>query len=35
LKNSAQAGLLSDEHFTLDGAMIEALAFMKSFSPQG
>jgi hypothetical protein len=27
MKNSAQAGLLSDEQFTLDGTMIEALAF--------
>jgi hypothetical protein len=31
LKNSAQAGLLSDEPFTPDGTMIEALAFMKNF----
>jgi hypothetical protein len=27
MKNSAQAGLLPDEQFTLDGTMIEALAF--------
>jgi transposase len=31
---AAQAGLLSDEHFTVDGTLIEAWASMKSFRPQ-
>jgi transposase len=29
-----QAGLLSDEHFTVDGTLIEAWASMKSFRPK-
>jgi transposase len=34
LKQAAQAGLLSDEHFTVDGTLIEAWASMKSFRPK-
>jgi transposase len=30
-----QAGLLSDEHFTVDGTLIEACASLKSLKPQG
>lgn len=30
-----QADLLSDEHFTVDGTLIEAWASMKSFKPKG
>ena len=30
-----EAGLLSDEHFTVDGTLIEAWAGHKSFKPQG
>jgi transposase len=30
-----EAGLLSDEHFTLDGTLIEAWAGQKSFKPKG
>ena len=30
-----QRGLLSDEHFTVDGTLIEAWASLKSFKPQG
>jgi len=30
-----QAGLLSDEHFTVDGSLIEAWASLKSFRPKG
>jgi hypothetical protein len=30
-----QAGLMSDEHFTVDGTLIEAWASMKSFKPKG
>ena len=29
------AGLLSDEHFTVDGTLLEAWASQKSFRPQG
>jgi transposase len=29
-----QAGLLSDEHFSLDGTLLEACASLKSFRPQ-
>ena len=29
-----QAGLLSDEHFSVDGTLLEACASMKSFRPQ-
>jgi len=31
LEQAAQAGLLSDEHFTVDGTLIEAWASLKSF----
>jgi transposase len=30
-----QRGLLSDEHFTVDGTLIEAWASLKSFKPKG
>ena len=30
-----EKGLLSDEHFTVDGSLIEACASMKSFRPKG
>lgn len=30
-----KAGLLSDEHFTVDGSLIEAWASLKSFRPKG
>ena len=30
-----QGGLLSDEHFTVDGTLIEAWASLKSFKPKG
>ena len=33
-EQAAQAGLLSDEHFTVDGTLIEAWASMKSFRPK-
>ena len=32
-EQAAQAGLLSDEHFTVDGTLIEAWASLKSFRP--
>jgi transposase len=36
IKAQAQrAGLLSDEHFTVDGSLIEAWASLKSFRPKG
>jgi transposase len=31
---AAAAGLLSDEHFTVDGTLIEAWASLKSFHPK-
>jgi transposase len=34
LKQAAAAGLLSDEHFTVDGTLIEAWASLKSFRPK-
>ena len=34
LKQAAAAGLLSDEHFTVDGTLIEAWASIKSFRPK-
>jgi transposase len=34
LKQAASAGLLSDEHFTVDGTLIEAWASLKSFRPK-
>jgi hypothetical protein len=35
IRDQAQAqGLLSDEHFTIDGALIEAWASQKSFQPK-
>jgi hypothetical protein len=33
-EHAAQAGLLSDEHFTVDGTLIEAWASLKSFRPK-
>jgi len=33
-KQAAAAGLLSDEHFTVDGTLIEAWASLKSFRPK-
>jgi len=33
-QQAAQAGLLSDEHFTVDGTLIEAWASLKSFRPK-
>ena len=34
LKQAANAGLLSNEHFTVDGTLIEAWASLKSFRPK-
>ena len=34
LEQAAQAGLTSDEHFTVDGTLIEAWASLKSFQPK-
>jgi transposase len=34
VSQARQAGLLSDEHFTVDGTLIEAWASMKSFKPK-
>jgi transposase len=34
LKQAAAAGLLSDEHFTVDGTLIEAWASLKGFRPK-
>jgi transposase len=34
LDQARDAGLLSDEHFTVDGTMIEAWAGQKSFRPK-
>jgi IS5 family transposase len=34
LEQAATAGLLSDEHFSVDGALIEAWASLKSFRPK-
>lgn len=34
VKQAQQAGLCSDEHFSVDGTMIESLASMKSFRPK-
>ena len=34
LKQARAKGLLSDEHFTVDGTLIEALASLKSFKPK-
>ena len=34
LEETREHGLLSDEHFTLDGSLIEAWAGHKSFRPQ-
>ena len=33
-RGARQAGLLSDEHFTVDGTLIEAWASLKSFRPK-
>ena len=35
LSQAGEAGLLSDEHFTVDGTLIEAWASMKSVRPKG
>jgi transposase len=35
LKQARQRGLLSDEHFTVDGTLLEAWAAQKSFQPIG
>lgn len=35
LAQARQRGLLSDEHFTVDGTLIEAWASLKSFKPKG
>src|SRR6056297_2192906 len=34
-QQAEQAGLLSNEHFSVDGTLIEAWASMKSFRPKG
>jgi hypothetical protein len=34
VKQAQQAGLCSDDHFSVDGTMIESLASMKSFQPK-
>ena len=34
LKQAGAAGLLSDEHFTVDGTLVEAWASLKSFRPK-
>ena len=34
VSQAAEAGLLSDEHFTVDGTLIDAWASMKSFRPK-
>jgi transposase len=34
VKQAQQAGLCSDDHFSVDGTMIESLASMKSFKPK-
>lgn len=35
LSRAVQAGLCSDEHFSVDGSLIESYASLKSFPPQG
>ncbi len=35
VRRARQAGLMSDEHFTVDGTLIEAWASLKSFRPKG
>src|SRR5512135_321201 len=35
VRQARGAGLMSDDHFTVDGTLIEAWASMKSFRPQG
>src|SRR5512138_3050166 len=35
VKTARDAGLMSDEHFTVDGTLIEAWASLKSFRPKG
>ncbi len=35
VRQAGEAGLLSDEHFTVDGTLIEAWASLKSFRPKG
>ncbi len=35
VRRAREAGLMSDEHFTVDGSLIEAWASLKSFRPKG
>lgn len=35
VRQARSAGLMSDDHFTVDGALIEAWASLKSFRPKG
>ena len=35
VRMAPQKNLLSDEHFTVDGTLVEAWASMKSFRPKG
>jgi len=35
VKQAREAGLMSDDHFTVDGTLIEAWASLKSFRPKG
>jgi transposase len=35
VQQAAQEGLTSDEHFTVDGTLVEAWASLKSFQPKG
>lgn len=35
VKHAREAGLCSDDHFSVDGTMIESLASQKSFQPKG
>lgn len=35
VRRAREAGLMSDEHFTVDGTLIEAWASLKSFRPKG
>jgi hypothetical protein len=34
MEQAREAGLLSDEHFTVDGTLIESWASLKSFRPK-
>ncbi len=35
VRQARGAGLMSDDHFTVDGTLIEAWASLKSFRPKG